>query len=297
MTTQRTTSEKMLRALGLVERAGTPTFDQFAHDWLPPHVLKHLFTFDGGKQGPASSAMVQMMYPVLLALKNNNPVFKVEPDLIMALRDTDIPALPIEMLKTPFDALRVEVPLNTFAPPAKNVQEIYISNVEEDRFRVVFTQGEYSHYVSVSTTDPEQTIKVAIEKTMEYALKNMPTELWRQIKEEAIYEDYFKADVFRFSVNLMLYVTCPDADMYQDKTKQHEIHVKLQGLKGKRRRDTLLRELAREKTQKIFIVGANVRLSEEYNAELTDTGKSWVLKHRLRVRGHLRQQACWPENA
>lgn len=292
MTTQRTSAEKIIRELGLLNKPGFPTFDQFVHEWLPREVLQSFFALDGGKQGPASSAMIQMLYPVLIALKAGNPVFQIKPDLITSLRDTDIPELSIELLKTPFEALRVDVPKNTFAAPAENVQEIYISHIDEDRFRVVFTQGEYSHYVSVSTTNPEQIIKAAIERTMEETLKNTPTELWRQIKEESIYEDYFKADVFRFAVNLMLYVTCSDADMYQDKTKQHEFHRKLQGLKGTQRRATLLRKLAQEKEQKIFIVGANVRLSKEYNAELTESGKKWTLDHKVRVSGHFKNQPC-----
>lgn len=297
MTIQRKTAEKIIKHLGLVERPGMPTFDEFVHQWLPRDVLDMFFSFDGGKQGPASSAMIQMMYPVLISLKAGDPVLKVMPDLITSLRDTQIPELPIEMLKSPFEAFRIEVPKGTFAEPATQVQEIHVSNVEGDRFRVVFNQGEYSHYVSLMTDNPEQRIDEAIDQTMKDSLTRMPTDLWQEIKKESMYADYFKADVFRFAVNLTLYVTCPDADMYQDDKKRREIHQKLQGLKGGRKRDVLLSKLAKEKSKKIYVVGANVRLSKEYKADLTETGKRWVLKHRVRTMGHWRQQPYGPNKS
>jgi hypothetical protein len=297
LTIQRTTAERLIKELGLLQRPGMPTFDQFVHQWLPRRVLDMFFSFDGGKQGPASSAMVQMLYPVLISLKAGDPILKVMPDLIQSLRDTEIPDLPVELLKTPFEAFRIEVPMKTFAEPAEQVQEIHVSSVEGDRFRVVFSQGEYSHYVSIMTSNPEQRIDEAIDQTMKDSLTRMPLDLWQEIKKEAMYADYFKADVFRFAVNLTLYVTCPEADMYQDNTKRHELHQKLQGMKGGRRRDVLLRKLAQEKSRKIYIVGANVRLSKEYSAELTETGRSWVLKHRVKVMGHWRQQPYGPNKS
>ena len=297
MTIQRTTAERMIKHLKLVQRPGMPTFDEFVHQWLPRDVVDMFFALDGGKQGPASSAMVQMLYPVLIALKAGDPVLKVMPDLITSLRDTEIPDLPIEMLKSPFEAFRIEVPKGTFAEPAEQVREIHISNVEGDRFRVVFNQGEYSHYVSIMNDKTEMQISDAIDETMKDSLTRMPLDLWQEIKKEALYADYFKADVFRFAVNLTLYVTCPDADMYQDNKKRHEIHRKLQGMRGGRKRDVLLSKLAQEKARKVYVIGANIRLSKEYTAELTETGRSWVLKHRVRVMGHWRQQPYGPNKS
>jgi hypothetical protein len=238
-----------------------------------------------------------MLYSVLISLKAGDPVLKVMPDLITSLRDTEIPELPVDMLRTPFEAFRIEVPEKTFAKPAESVREIYISNVEGDRFRVVFSQGEYTHYVNLMTDNEEQKISEAIDHTTQESLKTMPSDLWNDIKKESIYKDYFKTDVFRFAVNLTLYVTCPDADMYQDNTKRDELHQKLQGMKGSRKRDVLLRKLAQEKSRKIYIVGASIRLSKEYVAELTETGRHWVLKHRVRVRGFWRQQPYGPNKS
>ena len=297
MTLQRRSAERVLRELGLVERPGIPTFDEFTRQWLPPEFLLQMFQFDGGKQGTVTTAMVELFYPILVALKTGDVVMKVTPDLITSLRDTEIPDLPVEMLKTPFEAFRVSIPAKTFAAPADQVREIHIANATVDRFRVVFSVGVDTHYINILTSDPECRIDEAIDFTMKAAVESVPKDLLQQLKDSAAYDDYFKTDVFRFAANLSLYITCPDADMYRDDRKQRELHRKLQGMKGGRRRDALLRKLVQEKQRNVYIVGANIRLSKEYTAELTETGKHWVLKHRVRVMGHWRQQPYGPERS
>jgi len=289
-------AQRLLREMKLLGRPGFPIFETFVNHWVPERFLHVLLALDGGHQGPISSASIQLFYAVFVFLKSGSPVFKIRPDLITSLRDTEIPALPVELLRTPFEGVQVQVPKGTFAEPATLIQNIFISHVPGDRFRVVYIRGEYTNYTNL-VTDGRGTIKDAMTDTTKKSEAEMPAKLLQAIKEEAMYANYYASDVFRFAVNCMLYVTCPEADMHQDKTKQQEIHAKLQGLKGGRKRDVLLRKLAQEKNRKIYIVGANIRLSKEYTADLTKSGKSWVLKHRCRVRGHWRQQPYGPKGS
>jgi len=289
-------TEIIVQKCGFLERPGIPTFTEFVYDWLPREMLDAIIAMDGGRQGANAAATLEMTYPIFVAMKAGNPLFRVAPELIMALRDTEIPELPIEMLKTPFEGIRVNVPRGTFAAPAELIDEIFISHVAGDRFRVAFSYGIYSHYINILTDDLEETILSAMSRTTDEGLK-MPRYLREEVQEDALYADYFKADVFRFAVNLALYITSPDADMYQDKTSQQALHQKLQGLKGGQRRQRLLDQLQKEKEKRHFVVGANLRLQKEYTATLTETGKKWMLKHRFRVIGHWRQQAHGPERA
>lgn len=296
MTIQAAAAELVIRQLQLLERLegeAFPTFAEFVEEWLPSEFLNYLLMLDGGRQGASMSATVEMMYPILVVLKAGNPTFQVKEALIESLRDTEIPDLPMEMLKAPFEGLRVIVPRGTFQVPAQEVSEIFISNVSGDRFRVAFSQGEYSHYINLLTDNPEEPISEAMARTSGESYQ-MPAYLREEVRAESAYADYFKADVFRFALNLALYITSPDADMFRDKTAQHELHQKLQGLKGGRRRELLLGKLQKEKEKQLYIVGANVRLQKEYTAELTESGRKWVLKHRVRVMGHWRQQPYGP---
>jgi hypothetical protein len=295
MTIQKIAAELIIRHFELLARPGFPTFEEFVEDWVPQELIQHLIELDGGIQGAGATATLEMTYPLFVYMKAGNPSFNIESDLIMSLRDTEIPSLPMDMLRAPFEGFLVNVPRGTFEYPAENVDEIFISNVEGDRFRVVFSQGEFSHYINILADNLEETIAEAIIRTMGQS-SNMPASLREKIHAESMYSNYFKTDIFNFAVNLTLYITSPDADMYLDKKRQHEIHQKLQGLKGRRKRELLLSKLQQEKEKKRYIVGANIRLQKEYTATLTDSGKKWVLKHRCRVMGHWRDQPYGPGN-
>lgn len=295
MTLQKKMAEELVQHYKLVDRPGKPVFAEFV-DWIPKELFLWMLQFDGGKQGASSTATMELLYPVLIVLKAGNPQFRVSTDLIKSLRDTEIPDFPMDMLRTPFDGLTIIVPRGTFESPAQEVEEILVAHVAQDRFRIVFSQREYTHYINILSDDKDITIAEAAQRTLDTA-GQLPPELLEDVRAESLYENVFKTDIFRFTVNLMLYITSPDADMYQDKRTQHELHQKLQGLKGGRRRDLLLRKLQQEKEKLNYVVGANVRLQKEYTAELTESGRKWSLKHRVRVMGHWRQQPYGPDKS
>ena len=278
---------------GLFRRPGWPTYLEFVNNWLPPEFLRMLAEVEGGIQTPEVTATLETAYTVFVIGKAGNPSYRISTELIRALRDTDIPAFPIDQLRTPFEGLVITVPVGTFARPAHTVDTIFVSSIPGARFRVVFyTENGYTNYISI-LNDGVKTILEAIATTEEADVCAIPEEMRAAAEKAKIYENYFRTDIFRFAVNFALYVTCPDADVYQDKSAIRKLHEKLQGVKGKRRRGILLSKLVAAKEQsKIFIVGANVRLQKEYTADLTESGKRWVLKHRLRVQGHWKMVVC-----
>ncbi len=294
MTPQEEHAVTFLKSINALTRPGMPTFVEFVQHWVPASFSSMLARMDGGKQGATMSATLQLMYSLLIVLKSGDVTFQVAPELIQALRDTEIPEFPTSMLQTPFEGIRIHVPKGTFADPADIVEDVLVSNVLGDRFRTLFNTEDITHFGNI-LCGAEQTIKQAIGTSKEL-MEELPEELAEDMTRLAAYENFYESDVFRFAANLVLYIMCPDADMYQDKTKQHAIHKKLQGMKGGRRRDVLLAALEREKTRKSYIVGAHFRLAQEYTAKLTDAGSKWVLKHRVRVRGHWRNQPCGKGN-
>jgi len=269
------------------------SYDEFIQRIMPERCFKLLYaaTQKMGYSQADFVAMPQLMYTVWVTEKTGRPVFEVRPDIMEALRDTDIPDFPLEDLKLPFEGIILKIDQDTFHGPAANTGVLYVTQVDSDRFRVVFDiNDEDTHFMNL-TTDGCHTLKQSIEKSTQ-ATKEIPEHILKQYEESRIYFDYYDSDVFRFVINLVLYITSPDSDVKQDKTKIHALHQKLQATKKKNKREIILKQLRKAKDHKRYIVGANTKLTKEYKASLTDAGKKWALTHRFKVRGHFRKQAC-----
>lgn len=288
-------SLKILQEVGLLERTGTPTFDQFMQEWMPKHLLNIFATQAGGFGAPDFVAMMQALYAALIVAQNNDVVFTLSSDLIRALCDTEIPDVPAEEIKLPFDGINIDFPNGTLEAPAHDVSRLLLCLVEGDRFRVVCHQEETTNYVNF-TPEPGKTLfQCTSEAAQKQAWREMQNpELVQAYRDSAMYRDYWKTDMFRLAVNTMLYITSPDADVVEDRSHVHKIHTRLQGLKKGRKQELLIANLNQAQKEKRYIVGAKFRLQQEYNARLTDEGKKWVLKHRVRVMGHWRKQPHGP---
>lgn len=299
-TPQQRAAKKICESLGLIDKPGFPTYAEFVNHWLPENIKEGLIQLAGGKESPDTLATFEEWYNCLIVLKSGNPTYEISQELITALRDTEIPNLPCSELKLPFEGINLDVPHGTFSSPAHDTARVLVCHVPGDSFRVVFNNGSgesgITHYVKMDINE-DTTIYQSMEATKKKIFDNeMPPHLKHEVMNSFGYEDYFKADVFRFAVNTALYLTCPDADIIKDQSKIHAIHKKLQGCKKRHKRELLEKELKIEKSKKTFIVGAKFRLQKEYTAPLTSEGKKWVLDHRIRVSGHWRQQKYGPRN-
>jgi len=284
--------------LGLFDRPGFPTFDDFVSNWLPDEMVRLLFSMGGGVQTAEVTATIESLYNMFIFFKAGAPKYVISAELIQALRDTEIPNFKIDALKLPFEGIRIDIPKGTFAPPADLVESVYVTNVEHDRFRVIFPHGEWCNFVNMIVDDENKTIHQVIEDTrlnMQDVLA--PEFVKKDIELKSQYKDYFTTDVFRFAINTVLYITCPDADMYRDRTEEYALYQQLQGLKKQNKRKILEKEYHKAKESIRYIVGAGFKMDREYTAKLTDNGHKWVLTNRLRVAGHWRQQPHGPKRS
>ena len=269
--------------------------------------FRELLAATGGRQTADSTAMIVLLHALHSWHHQHRPTFKLANEqLLRALRDTEIPDFPVEELQLPYAAVKLELPQGALDQVIGSTNEMYVMMLGQ-RFRVVvptLVNGEPEvHFINMNLGDV-RTIEEAVRAAPHDWLKSVPDDasedelaLAREFEENRIYQDYFESDVFRLAVNFALYVTSPNADMFRDKRELGRIHAKLQGLRKKNKRRALEQQLEREREYVRYLVGANFRLSPEYNAELSNSGRSWALKHRVRVMGHWRQQPWGPRGS
>ena len=295
---QESYSRKAIKMSGMLDKAGFPSFKEFVDNYVPKSLLEYMWEQGGGKQSAEATATLELMYSVLIVMKAGDAVFEISQDLVVALRDTDVMDTRVSELKLPFEGISIDIPKGTFAPPGEFVSRIHVSRLDHDgRFRLAFTTSpEHASYASMLVDDDTLAIKDAVSKTESINL-DIPEETLLELQKDAAYKNFYRADVFRFAVNTVLYVTSDQADVVQDKSEENKIHERLHGEKKKSKRLALEKELAYIKSSKLFIVGAKFRLGKEYKADLTESGRVWVLKHRCRVMGYWRSQPYGPKQS
>ncbi len=294
---QETTAHGVLKRLGFLRPGWFPTFQEFV-----PLLNPMMNTYGAwGISLADQSATGQLLYAMCVVHNAGAPVFRLRPDLAKMLRETDVPKdMGIELLRLPFEGICLDFPKGILAPPAHEVSRLYLMNFPGERFRMVcLPDDDTTHHASLrmpgAKDDLRQTsttIAAAVEETKSRAFEGISPSAAEQLKAGWMYDDYFECDMFTFSVNAALYLTSEGADVEQDKTKIHELHAKLQGLKKKSQRERLERELKEEKEHKIYICGMHTKLAREMSAQLTEEGRK--VTKRFRVRGHWKNQACGP---
>ena len=288
---QQSMLRKIAQKTGIMEHPG---FMSFQDVQMPKEIVDFFGGPEEARKSPAFTATVHAMHAAVVVHKAGDPVFELSPDIVQALRDTDVPDAPSEDLRLPFQGINVDFPAGTLGGRVNSVSRFMILHAPGDRFRVVYHQDNYTTYFNLRPKEGK-TIYECVDDAVANQWSSMEDrETLRAFQEQNknIPEKYWETDMFRLALNTVLYITSPDADLVQDKTREHALHAKLQGLKGSRKRDVLLDKLARAKQTKRYIVGAKFRLSQEYQADLTDTGRKWVLDHRVRVMGHFKMQPC-----
>lgn len=292
---QQALSKKILRKAGVFERVGLPTYQEFLRRWLPEQLVGVLAAQAGGFDAPDFVATMQAFYGAFVVLRNHDVVFTLSPELIHALRDTEVPDVPSEEVRLPFEGINVDFPRGTLEPPAHEVDRLLLCLVPGDRFRVVYHHDEHTNYVNFIPEEGKTLFQCTAEAQEQQWKQISDPELIQQHRDSALYKDYWQTDMFRLAINTMLYITSPDADVVEDKSRVHSLHTQLQGLKKGRKQSVLIDKLNKARRQKRYIVGAKFRLDKAYSARLTDEGKKWVLQHRVRVMGHWRNQPYGPE--
>lgn len=267
-----------------------PTYDQFIRT-LP--FFKNGFPDD---QLDDFAATGNLLYTRYIWYRAGRPIYEIRPDIFRALMETDLPGdFLVDELKTPYEGMLVKFPkaalreLNQFYP-----ETVFVTNVTGDFFRVIGDSREADQLIHTKLAIcPEMTIDQAIIHTIKncsYSMQEKSIEALR-----AFYQD---SPTFKFAVNLVLYLICPEVDLIEDRNRIHKLHDKLQYLKKGHKRDLLKEQLKQTlNSGKTYIVGASFRPIADDLSNLTESGKKWVMSKRIRVPGFWRWQPHGPKSS
>jgi len=285
---QEQSAKLILKETGGLRLGWFPSLEELVES-LPEFFLTKI----AAMESPAAlSATTKLLHAVCIIENCQRPVFRVTPTLAALLKNTELPGnLDIDFLRLPFEGIIIEIPPGTLTGPAERATKLYVTNLPGDRFRVLYCNDDL-WMVNFASIDPSAGTSIAevVANTRKKAFLQIPEDLAEDLLKEQMYDDYFSADFFVFAVNAALYITSEGADVEQDKAKVRDISARLQGVRGGRRRDTLMEQLQRAKNRRIYICGAKIKQCKELEAHLTEEGRK--LTRRFRVRGHWRNQAC-----
>jgi len=149
-----------------------PGFQDFIKNYLPESLMSFLWESGGGKQTAEATATLEYLYSIYIAIVAGDAVFEISPDIITALRDTDISSALVNELRPPFEGIIIDIPVGTFAPPGEQVSRLIVTRVDGDkRFRMVCQNSEdYTSYVNFLVDDNSITIIDALARTENYDL-------------------------------------------------------------------------------------------------------------------------------
>lgn len=300
---QQKLAKDVLKKYSLLRKGWFPTFRELTNEvgmtqWRD--VLRTL-----GATASSLAAFFEMLYGLVITENSGSARFKLTPELITLLRDTDLPTDVMGYwLRLPFEGVVLEVPAGTFGKPADDITELYLTRVEADgRFRCIFSSDreQNTNYISMPL-DEEKSIGQLVEDTKARAFENIPAEDAAEIKSQWAYKDYFASDVFTLAINAALYITSAGADVQLDdwpiKTASGRwAEAKLNGVTSRRRLESLEKNIEEAKAHPIYIVGGGLKFGAEDidGAALTAEGRKMMRKHQ--VRGHWRNQPHGEKNA
>lgn len=244
------------------------------------------------------TAFMEYLFPIYVAWQARMRTFKLAPDLVSLLRDTEIPDSPIEFLRLPFEGIVIEVEKNTFAKPANHVRKIFLAHTDE-RLRFSYAiNNNITQFINV-VTKGVKTIHEGIQATRKRSdefIKRLTEIDGFETSDVDSYDDMAGTEIFRVVLNTILYISAP-GDVVLDRTKATEIHNRLQGMKGCSRREKLEAKYKEAKNKYIYICGRSVKLGEGYEIVegLKKTAEGRKILKKFRVRGHWRHQRHGPK--
>jgi len=292
----------LFKKLQLESKVGKfPTYATFAAG-IPQSLLAFLgqkmTEISPGNEFLEITAFVEYLHPIYVAWQAGMRTFKLMPDLVRLLRDTEIPDSPIEFLHLPFEGIIIEVEKDTFEKPANHVRKIFLAHTDE-RLRFSYNLDENTTQFITLMMKGVKTIHESIQATgkqSEQFIKQIVAIDGIEPNDPDSYDDLVKTEIFRVVLNAILYIVSP-GDVFLDRTAATRMHTKLQGMKGGWRREKLEAKHKEAKSKYIYVCGRSVRLGEGYEAVegLRKTAEGRKILKKFRVRGHWRHQRHGPK--
>jgi hypothetical protein len=285
-----------------MERLFFDALDRKFTDAFPTYEQFILYLDWAGKLHSADlddlAATGNLVYSRYIWHRAGRPTYELRPTIFQALCETELPEdFLVDEIRTPYEGMCIQLPRGSLTELGEfHPERIYLTSVpSESLFRVI---GDSRAEDQVIHTKLAIRPGLTIEEAIAYTIHNCS---WTQQKKDpkALRAFYQESPTFRFAVNLILYLVCPEVDIVEDKRRLHELHSKLQGMPRSRRRETLEEQLRKTKENgKTYIIGASFRPAPlEEISNLTESGKKWMLQRRIRVPGFWRWQPHGPKSS
>lgn len=269
-----------------------PTYEQFVRylGWLSDDPLLR------GQSLDDLAATGNLVYVRYIWHRAGRPTYELRPALLQALRDTQIPEdFLVEEIRPPYEGIRILLQKHAIEEqPGIFPESIYMTYVREEGLCRVIGDSRAADTVfhTKIAVRPETTIDQAIRYTIDHCsfseVERTPEEMRKFFQD---------SPTFKLTVNLILYLVCPEADFFEEQGTIQRLHQKLQGLPKGHRREMIEDQLRKTKAAgKTYIVGASFRPEPpEEISNLTEGGKKWMLQKRIRVPGFWRWQPHGPK--
>lgn len=238
--------------------------------------------------GTATSTM-NMFYHLFLMKRHGEKIFVIEPDLALMLAHTDIRGITGDVLKTPYREQFFVLPENL------DFMTLYDPKTGNHPIGGMYVAYEGEEFRMLVVGRPNENSKDPLDDTFAYFRYSFDgRDLKEQVREHiernrkdsmiALTGGSYNLDIaeriFNFILNVLLYVTSTEADLYFEAWK--DVAPKVARMSGKERG----RQIARLKASNRFLkirMGRSVRLTPEQR-EAYAAGR--VLAKRTLVMGH-----------
>lgn len=246
-------------------------------------------------------ATAHLLYGRYTWYRAGKPTYEMRPLIFQALRDTQVPEdFLTDEIKTPFEGMMINLPPGAFLEvDGLEAKTVYVTNVPEESCIRIVTHSPVQQATQHARIPiiPGKSIEQAIEVVQAASQFRMEDRLLVESNPKELAAYYQGSPSFCFTINLILYLACPDVDILQDKSTIHELHTKLQGLKKGHKRDALEEKLAEaKKTSRVYIIGAAYK-EPTTGEDKEEGGKKWTLQKRIRVPGFWRWQPYGPKHS
>jgi len=222
-------------------------------------------------------------------------------DIALLLRDTDIPDIPVDEVKFPFEALSI-----VFSPGMfdrfgwDKMQRIVLTKPEGGRSVwgfIISDHGDGAPAFNLALGNKDGSLAELLRTALQES----------EVKGDMVFGDAtvgmapssIQLHTLRLIFNTMLYVTSSGADVFRDSSFQDNLRAKLAAFpqgKKTRKQKQLEAEYCAFKAKYLYIVGKHIKAEPEYSAQPANEAGRKLLK-RSRTRGHWRPVRHGPRHS
>jgi len=241
---------------------------------------------------------LQELYAQYVFWLHNEKIYSIHQNLCSRFKATNIKSIPVELLRLPFPAFKIQVPndvipFTTFEKQKISIREIIVSDcfdAEIGRYLYVFHRNcdDVGFFkIAINKNEVHECVEAAFEEMT--ATNDKMAELSKDTLPFSEEESSELRNMFEFIMKVILYVTGANVDVrWVDETKQ--LQMQLSRANSNKKKVKLQHRLNNAK--RMYLVGHSIVLSREEKIMYENLSKGlWKLSFRFVVQGHWRNQA------